>query len=219
MEGPGPHSGLWGLILLPPTLLLLLGLCTRCRRRPLPPLDAADKPPPGSSFVIVTPCRGPPQPLPHPWEAPRDPTPRAPLGTTGTVGTTMGPLGPMGAEPGGQCPQCPQWAPRSPQPPQSHRGSTNGPPVPPDPDDDDVTYMGYVHVLPDQEVTNGTPPGGDSESSAQGDDYVNVPKGTGSSLGGSQEYVNVPSPHHGSDSEDAANYENMPREPLPLPPP
>ncbi|GAB0202405.1 hypothetical protein GRJ2_002706100 [Grus japonensis] len=113
----------------------------------------------------------------------------------------------------------------SPQPPQSRRVSTahpepgpRDPPPPPEGDDDysnEPYATGYIEVLPDQAAPDGTPRGGDSESSAApGEEYENVPEGTRSSLGDSLEYINVPpagsSPRDASESEDyGPDYENL----------
>ncbi|XP_053908991.1 linker for activation of T-cells family member 1 isoform X4 [Cuculus canorus] len=65
MEAPLPHSGLWGLALLPPTLLLA-ALCARCRRGYGVQVDNYEYKPPHSvapsSFIVMGP-RCPPPPL------------------------------------------------------------------------------------------------------------------------------------------------------------
>lgn len=84
MEAPWPHSGLWGLILLPPTLLLV-AICAWCRRphdHGAPPDQ--DKPRLPGTFVLLAPQRCPPPQLPQ-WRPPPEtipsplpPPPRAP---------------------------------------------------------------------------------------------------------------------------------------------
>ncbi|XP_061229920.1 uncharacterized protein LOC133223318 [Neopsephotus bourkii] len=74
MEAPWPHSGLWGLVLLPPTLLLA-AICARCRRPhgPAPPAPSWFSPPSDVSddWVHVA-------PPPRPRSSPLPPPPRAP---------------------------------------------------------------------------------------------------------------------------------------------
>ncbi|XP_053908987.1 linker for activation of T-cells family member 1 isoform X1 [Cuculus canorus] len=98
MEAPLPHSGLWGLALLPPTLLLA-ALCARCRRGYGVQVDNYEYKPPHSvapsSFIVMGPRYlaphlppDPPNPQPPPWgpETRQQPSPHPPRGSSADAG-------------------------------------------------------------------------------------------------------------------------------------
>ncbi|XP_053908988.1 linker for activation of T-cells family member 1 isoform X2 [Cuculus canorus] len=96
MEAPLPHSGLWGLALLPPTLLLA-ALCARCRRGYGVQVDNYEYKPPHSvapsSFIVM----GPRYSLPHrscPTSPPRPPQPTAAALGTRNPATALPPPSP-----------------------------------------------------------------------------------------------------------------------------
>ncbi|XP_053908990.1 linker for activation of T-cells family member 1 isoform X3 [Cuculus canorus] len=157
MEAPLPHSGLWGLALLPPTLLLA-ALCARCRRGYGVQVDNYEYKPPHSvapsSFIVMGPRYlaphlppDPPNPQPPPWgpETRQQPSPHPPRGSSADAGP----------------------------PPPLEDDYTN-----------DAYVTGYVQVLPEPEGAGPSAPPSEeyenlpddrSDSRADSLEYINLP--------------------------------------------